>query len=581
MGWCAVWCGLSAGCRQWFIDGADREVAALIEQRQRAALGLTANASIGAESGALGGGADMYRFVPSPTDSVVPESFRRATMVGGTEAGNGEGVEGVGQSESGPAETEGTERAEREVRRLGLAEALAYSFRHSRQYQSEKERLYLAALRLTLERYMWTPRFVESVLGVDYENLGQANDFDQSLSLVSRFAVEQRLPYGGEVTARVINTLVRDVGASVTTGETGQVILDTRFPLLRGAGRVAYESRYESEREFVYSVRSFERFRRRFVVRVAADFFDLLSVKAQIVSAESQATALSGVYDREQALASAGRKLQIEADRARVSMLNARNRVVNAGESYETALDAFKILIGMPTAEPIDAEEQEGDVVLTDPEVPLEEAVEVALRYRLDLLTARDVVDDARRDVEINRNNLLPQIDFNASVRFDTDPDRRRSTSFDTERTTWGASLDFEIPLERKRERNEYRAGLIGLRQAERDYEEFADTVRLEVRRAMRRLVQTRSTIDIQEAQIRINEFRTAEARAKLKLGRLASNRDVVDAEGDLAQARDDYAAAKSDFRRAVLEFLRDTGTLRVGEDGKWLSYEQAAGGTG
>ena len=67
------------GCQQWFIDGADREVAGLIEQRQRAALGATSNADIGAETGKIGGRSEMYSFVPSPIDASVPEAFQSAT----------------------------------------------------------------------------------------------------------------------------------------------------------------------------------------------------------------------------------------------------------------------------------------------------------------------------------------------------------------------------------------------------------------------------------------------------------------------------------------------------------------------
>lgn len=566
------------GCQRWLIDSADREVASLIESRQRASLGMTADARIGRETGRIGSRAEMYSFVPSAMDANVPEPFRRATTP---------------QDPADPAETEPTDefavpQASEESpsdapespavapRPFALSDALAYAMRHSRAYQSAKERLYLAALDLTLERHLWTPRFVTSVLSVDYANFGQVRDFDRAMTAVSTFAVEQRLPYGGEITAQVINTLMRDLGVNTTSGESGQFIITTRLPFLRGAGPVAYEDRYRGERQLIYAVRAFERFRREFLVDVASDYFQLLSLKAQIASAQAQAASLQGFYRREQALADAERIIQIEADRARVSMLNAENESVNAQERYDTSLDAFKIRLGMPTRTPIDAIEEE--IEIADPHVEMQLAVETALKYRLDLLTAGDVIDDARRAVEVARNNMLPQFDLNASMAMNTDPDRTNSASYNAERTTWRASLDFEIPLERKRERNDYRSSLIGLRRAERDFEEFADTVRLEVRRALRRLDQARSTLVIQKKQIEINIFRAAQAEAKLKVGQLPSNRDVVEAQDDLSDARNRYADAQSQFRRVVLEFLRDTGTLRIGDDGKWIRYDAATG---
>jgi len=569
----------SSACRQIWIDSADREVSQLVESRQRAALGVTSDADIGPEGGRFTEGGDMYRFAPSPVDASVPEPFRAATMSGdgGAVGSNGDSLQAdTHANETVPTTNVESENDDTALKPIGFSEALAYAMKHSRQYQSEKELLYLAALDLTLERYLWTPRFVNSVLGFDYSNAGQAGDFDQALNAVANFAVEQRLPYGGEVTARVINTLIRNLNSGVTSGESGQVILDARVPLLRGAGKVAYESRFQAERNLIYAVRNFERFRREFLVDIAGDFFRLLSDKAQIDSAEAQAKSLAKDYVRDKALADAGRTLPIEADRTRASVLDSQNAAVGAREQYETALDFFKIRIGMPTSNRIDVVDEE--LHLTDPKVDPQLAIETADAYRLDLLNTRDQLDDFRRAVKITKNSLLPQVDATGSVTLDSDSEHLNSYGFNLERTTWQAGLNVEVPLDRKRERNDYRSSLIRLRRAERDYDQARDTVRLEVRRAQRRIARAHASLDITSENIRINEFRAAMARAKFAVGQLASNRDVVEAEDVLRRARNDYAEALSEFRRAVLEFLRDSGTLRIGDDGRWVHYDPSTG---
>ncbi len=48
------------------------------------------------------------------------------------------------------------------------------------------------------------------------------------------------------------------------------------------------------------------------------------------------------------------------------------------------------------------------------------------------------------------------------------------------------------------------------------------------------------------------------------------SNRDIVDADDDLLEARNAYDDAQSDLRRAILAFRLATGTMRVGDDGRW-----------
>ena len=61
------------------------------------------------------------------------------------------------------------------------------------------------------------------------------------MAFTAEVAAFQRLPYGGDVTARVISNLVRDLKNRVTTGESGTMILEANVPLLRGAGRVAVD----------------------------------------------------------------------------------------------------------------------------------------------------------------------------------------------------------------------------------------------------------------------------------------------------------------------------------------------------
>jgi len=585
---------LEPGCQQWFLDDADREVARLIDARQHAALGATSDADPGPALDEYVSTPDMYRMVPSPIDSAVPEPFLAATAIAPENPPADPAGEPQPTDDAKPpygAAQDQTEIHDQPAEPFTLSNALAFAMTQARRYQTEKEILYLTALDLTLERHLWTPRFVESVLSLGYTNFGQVgrfntNDgpddpgkiarFDQAFEAVANVALEQRLPYGGEVTARVIDTLIRDLNSGVTNGESGQFILESRIPLLRGAGRVAYESRYQAERDLVYAVRAFERFRREFLVSIAADYFDLLAAKARIDSSEAQAASLTEDYKRDKAFLEVEQIIPVEADRTRVAMLNAQNAAVNAREEYATALDFFKVRIGMSPERNIDVVEEQVD--LGDPGVTIALAIDTAMKYRLDLLNVQDQIDDAHRQIRVARNNLLPQVDLSGSVTMDTDPDRPNTFGYNTERTTWRAGLSVEVPLERKAERNAFRASLISLRQAQRNYEESADNVRLEVQRAIRRTARARASMDIQAENIRVNEARAAMARAKFVLGELPSNRDVVEAEDDLRAARNDYAEAVSEYRRAVLEFLRDTGTLRVAGDGKWVAYETATG---
>ncbi len=609
------------GC-DLFVADADREVYKLIQQRQLAALGQATDVRLNDEAIDVGSAGDPYAFVPQPVTTEVPAEFKtappaaeempvddqadvsdepspapapalvpdedRSEQERASKAVPGEDTaresdapseplqdNGAEQLDEGPADQALEQRSEEEAEQdelyfgapLTLPDALAYAVRHARVLQDAKENLYLQALGLTLERYLWTPRFMSN-LRATYTEFPKDSDPDRALQATADIAVEQRLPYGGQVVAQWIGTMVRDLENHVTNSESGTAIVSANIPLLRGGGRVAYESRYQAERSLIYAVRSYERFRRRFLTQVAGEYFNLLSTKGSIRNSMANRQSTRDNWEISQALADAERIIQLDADRANDSFLTAQNSVAVAKEDYETALDEFKILIGMPTTNAIDVVEEGLD--LPEPSVTEELAIETATRLRLDLLTNRDRVDDVRRGVEIARNNLLPDLNLSGSVSYTTNPDHQSGFHFREDDETWDLGVNLEIPLDRKAERNAYRSSLIFLRRAERGYDEAIDRVRLEVRRARRQIDRAKFSMEIQLQNMRSNELRREQAQIRFEKGEI-SNQDIVDADDALLRARNDYDRDVSDFRRAILAFRLATGTLRVGEDGRWL----------
>ncbi len=462
---------------------------------------------------------------------------------------------------------------------MSLTDTIAFAMRHARQLQTAKEDLYLAALDLTLERHLWTPQ-LSSTLSAEFADYGQIRDFDRAMTTVAEVAARQRLPMGGEVTARMLSTLMRDLGEHVTSGETGQFIMDANIPLLRGGGTVAYESRYVAERELIYAVRTFERFRRQFVVQIASTYFDLQQAQASIINAEAAREALALSHQRAQSFQQHDRMAIFEVTRVESSFRAAESNVQDAVEGYESAKDQFKILLGMSVSQPFDVVPQGEDPLSEQierllPEVDEEEATEVALRYRLDLVTELDRIDDARRGVTIAKNGLLPDLNLTGSMGIGTDPVRKNSMSYNSERTTWRGMVELTID-DRKTERNAYRESLVNLRRGERNYEEAKENVRADVRRALRRIEQARANREIQNVSVAANVQRYQGAEELNKKGR-ATNQDLVDAQNELLDARNRLAAAFAQYRAAILEFRLATDTLRIDDDGK-LQIDAASG---
>src|SRR5207253_1916318 len=94
-------------------------------------------------------------------------------------------------------------------------------------------------------------------------------------------------------------------------------------------------------------------------------------------------------------------------------------------------------------------------------------AVQVALANRLDLHTQRDQVEDVKRGVNIAKNALLPQFDLTGNYGVASKNGATTDATPSVQSSSFGASL--EIPLDRKAERNAYRASLIDQGQVQRD----------------------------------------------------------------------------------------------------------------
>jgi outer membrane protein TolC len=594
---------LAVGGCQWFADDADRQVYRLVEKRQTQALGETHDARITRGQSPVSVPGEAYSFVPRPTDSGVPEAFlqtasapaattRPTSLPAATAtqpADSPESMDVIVKQDLGTQpsltqfDTAATTQPSRPI--LTLSDALRYAFHHSRRFQDAKEDLYIAALNLTLERHLWTP-IPFANFGQEYTNVGSFEGWDAAMESVAQAGVRQKLPYGGDVTARIIANLVRDVSDSVSTGETGAAILEANLPLLRGAGRSAYESRYQAERNLIYAVRTFENFRRTLAVTIAGEYFELQGTRQTIINAHETVQALTLDQRRAEALWRTGRTDQLDVLRADQDRIRASNAEVDAIAGYETSLDRFKILIGMPTETEIDVEyPAEGseagptdqaamepaslEDALRMPVVSEEEAIRVALKYRLDLLNDLDRIDDARRGVAVAENDLLPDLQAFGSVQMDTRPDVDSVLGYNSELITYRAGLRLEIPLDRVAERNALRRSQITLQQADRNYEEAKDTVSLQVRESMRQVQLQLDSLEIQRRNKDVAMVRRRAARMWFDLGK-KDNRDVVEAQQNLLEAQDRLAAAVAALRRAILTFRLNTGTLRVNDQGQW-----------
>lgn len=450
---------------------------------------------------------------------------------------------------------------------VSLTDAFRLSQRSARDFLNAEEEYILAAISVLMERHRWGPRLFNDT---SFSVAGAAEDgsYDNTVRLINDLSLTQRLPMGGEVVASWIWEASEQLREASTEDyrQSSELALDASIPLLRGSGLAAREGLIQAERNLVYAARAFERFRRQFLVSIAGDYFDLLQALAAIENEERRLESAIGLEEQLQARFRAGEVAQFQVNIARTDTLSARAALVNRRETFTVALDRFKVRLGVPVETPVVISESRFDV--PEPDVGLTEATQRALQYRLDLQNQRDRVDDRRRGVQIARNNTLPDLDIFGGVGVPTDPDRDvGSLSFDPEELRYSAGVNLSLPLDRQIERLGVRQAQIGLQQEARSYDQFRDNVVVDVRRAVRAVEIARYQLLLAEERVRINELRQEEQELKPDE---VDAQDQVDTINALANAENARDQALTNLRNAVLQYLLDTGQLRVSRVGQF-----------
>ena len=141
---------------------------------------------------------------------------------------------------------------------LTLPQAVAMATAHNRQYQLERELLYVQALDLDLERHQFEPNpFGTGIVGYGEENGDRATGGNIAAGF------NRLLASGGRISTRVGVAWADMVTGNVRSGLSSILAAAITQPLLRGSGRkVALENLTQAERNVLYQIRTFNRFRK-------------------------------------------------------------------------------------------------------------------------------------------------------------------------------------------------------------------------------------------------------------------------------------------------------------------------------
>jgi outer membrane protein TolC len=481
--------------------------------------------------------------------------------------------------------------------KLSLVQALQLAALNSSEYQTQKESVFQKALDLNLRRHDYGFSLDGTATYSNSTQKGGSGDSKTEMGMAD-LSLSKTLKNG----TKIVTSAGVDIVNLLTSGFSSKTFHydgSISIPLLRGAGKfVASEALTQAERDLIYSLYTFERYKSTFAVQVVQSYMNVLSQMDQVQNAAENYKNLITSYNRTSALAKSGRATAVEVNQALQQELNAETRWVIAKANYQNQLDNFKIMIGLPADADVELDRADLDSLtaraskavanmtpttastpenLVEPgkenagalEMEESQALKLAFENRLDLVVQDGKVYDAQRAVAIRADALRAELTLFGQAHFYGNEENK----FDTHNGNYTGFLTLNLPFDRVSERNAYRSSYISLEKSVREYQTLEDNIKLSVRQALRTMAETREGLRIQTQAVTVAETGYKSASMFFESGR-SELRDLLDAQSSLLTARNALTSAVISYRMAELQFQRDSGVLKIDDAGLLVEYE-------
>ena len=211
-------------------------------------------------------------------------------------------------------------------------------------------------------------------------------------------------------------------------------------------------------------------------------------------------------------------------------------------------------------------------------DVESDTAFEVARERCLDWMNMRSSLVDEWRNIEIVADRLRG--DLSVSVSGNIANEGMNPINFSAKRANFGASVQFDAPLDRFLERNSYRQVLISYDQARRSYYQYVDGVNQQIRSSVRAIQLAQVSFELQRDSVLTAIKRVHSAQLDLTKPPSGSSRvgSVNTSAEALTNALENLLSSQNDFMQSWLQYqsrrmslMLMLGVFELDDSGRWI----------
>ncbi len=372
------------------------------------------------------------------------------------------------------------------------------------------------------------------------------------------------LPTGGTATL-VYNNLYTDTNSTFATFNSywqSDVTFSLSQPLLKNFGRDATELTIRvAELSKEGSLKRFKGKLLTTVAQVESEYFKLSSLRDDLASKRISLELAKRVLTETEARVKAGVLPAMEILNAQFGVASREKDVIDAEKGVRDQVDVLRVLLHM---------EDVHDIVTTD--APTREAftmneddaIRRALAQRPELEDLQSQLATSEVQSRVAKSRTLPDLNLNTSVAMTGLADRYLRTVEQvgsTDYPVWTVGLQLDYPLGNQSAENDYIKSRLKTEQTRIQISSLQESITSETRAALRSVQTSYKQLDVADRGRAYAEERLKAYLKKNEVG-LATTKDVLDVENDLAAARSNQIKAQVAYVTAISQLLKATGDL-------------------
>jgi outer membrane protein TolC len=351
-------------------------------------------------------------------------------------------------------------------------------------------------------------------------------------------------------------------GSAVSSFVEPRLSLSVTQPLLQGFGKEVTEqgitvARYGKES----SLLQWRNIANTTTANVRDQYFALIKARENLQSRKAALAVAQELDSGNRARVKAGVLASVELLESEFGLSQREVDLLTAEKNVRDASDRLRATIQYPPgSELVPADTPKAEPVgITE-----EQAMTIALATRPDLRIAQVALKTQEFNTRVARNAALPSLGLTGSAGLEALGSSYPDTLSDmasAKNPFWSVGLSFSYPIGNDAAEAALAASRLRARQAGAQIKSLEDSIRLDVRTAIRALDTAYRQIETARKGVDLGEARLDSFLKRQKVG-LAVSKDVLDAEANLTTARETLAAARADYQGAVTQLWKATGEI-------------------